>query len=465
MPFIKVNTQGVNGLCSSVRGVKNKNSECYSNLSRVKSNLQWKVQARSNISGRINTLQRRVNAQQCKLDAYIRVLQSASNTFYEKDRQISRDARDLTYELRRMRFLSANPLKTKRSSKSNAKIDEISKTNSLFNLGNDGLESIFLKFFKSTSSIIGGIGSITDKFDKTKAAANEFAFTSGILSYAGALVKTFGGKYKNGYDATANWFSLIKSSAKMESGIYKYYMKKLEVNDAFKLYSKSGNLINGVNIVGSVAGTISQAIKTVKTARDGNSSGSDIAASYIDLFSAGTSTIGTTQIISKYGKEILDYSKKKVVPVDAVGKKAAGAQLSLVTSIFDAGSSGVRKYGEVTEDGKFDLGDAGAIGMAAGINGLVSIVPGGSAVEGIIEATTGKNADDLVNGVLHEFDEIDTEAHNWLDEHQFVKSYLADESESRFLRNVVGCAVSAYSTIDHFQDLSTGWIKKLFDAA
>lgn len=463
MQFIKVNTQGVNGLCSYVRSIKNINSESYSNLNKVKSNLQWKVQSRSNICGRINSLKRMVNEQQSKLDAYIRVLQSVSSTFYEKDKQISRDANNLTYELRKMRFLSANPLNTKRSSKSKAKIDEISKVNALFNLNNDGAESIFLKFFESTSSIIGGIGSITDKFDKEK--GNEFAFTSGILSYAGTLVKTFTGKYKNGCDATANWFSLIKSSAKMESGIYKYYMKKLEVNDAFKLYSKSGNLINGVNIVGSVAGTISQAIKAVKTARDGNSSGSDIAASYIDLFSAGASTIGTTQIISKYGKEILDYSKKKVVPVDAVGKKAAGAKLSLVTSVFDACSSGVKKYGEVTEDGKFDLGDAGAVGMAAGINGLVSIVPGGSAIEGIIESTTGKNADDLVNGVLHEFDKIDTEAHNWLDEHQFVKSYLADESKNRFSRNVVGCAVAALSTYGHFQELSTGWIKKIFGVA
>lgn len=450
MPFIKVNTQGVNGLCSSVTGVKNKTDECYSNLSRVKNNLQWKVQAHSNISGRINSLQRRIAAQEDKLDAYIRILQAASNTFYEKDRQIGREAKKLTYELRKMRFLTANPLITKYSPKADVEIDIISRINDMFHLGNDGLKPIILRFFKGTSNGLKGLESLADN----ETMGNELKFMSGIFSYGEALVKTFTGKYTDGYDAISNILSLTDGSAKMESGLYKYYLNKLNADDAVKFYNKNSGFINGVSIFGGVVGTLGQAVKTIKTARNADSSGSEKAASYIDLIGKGAETVGNTHIISKYGQEIWDSIKKKVVPVDAVGKKAAGARLGVITSMIDAGSSGVRKYGEVTEDGKFDLGDAGAVGMSVGINGLVSVlskaVPGGDFIVGGIEAITGKDADDLTDCVLNEFDEIGDESDKWVEQHEDVRRFLADESKSRTLRNLVGCAIVVNRAVEHF---------------
>ena len=99
MAVIKANTDGINGLRTNVCTIRSKNNNCCTNISRVKNNLDWQVKAKSDISGRITTLQRRINNQQDDLDAYIRVLQSAITTYCDKDKDLSREIKNIIYQM------------------------------------------------------------------------------------------------------------------------------------------------------------------------------------------------------------------------------------------------------------------------------------------------------------------------------------------------------------------------------
>ena len=110
MPVIKVNTVGVAALKVSVGNVKLKTGECYSDLNRVKNNLDWEVKAKSNISDRIVNLQNRVNIQEEKLASLTRVMDTVINNFSEKDQYLSREAKELVYNMALCHVLGMIPI-------------------------------------------------------------------------------------------------------------------------------------------------------------------------------------------------------------------------------------------------------------------------------------------------------------------------------------------------------------------
>ena len=104
MSKIKANLDGISGFRANIKDIKSKASECSSNLGRTKQNLDWQIKAKSNISNRISHLQRRVNIQKDKLDSLLRVLNSATDTYGNKDSQLSREVKNIIYTLNSLKY-------------------------------------------------------------------------------------------------------------------------------------------------------------------------------------------------------------------------------------------------------------------------------------------------------------------------------------------------------------------------
>lgn len=465
MPMIKVNTAGVSGLCTNVRGVKSKNSECYSNLNRIKNNLDWQVKAKSNISGRISALQRRVSNQSDKLDAYIRVLETASGNFADKDRRIKNDVKGIIYNLKSINMLTGIRSKVKTLLKFHIESSLFAKINELFNSVSSNDSVMISNFISGSENAIDGISTILDKASIDEKLANELSFASGIVGYVGSVWDTVGGKHTNLYDAMASWFSLIKSSANTEKALYDYLLTTLNANEAMSLYNSKGGFVSNISNVGNVVGLIATGMESGKVFFSPDSSVPDKVVAAIDTIKAGGQTGAGFYISGKYGELIIDKTKNKLVASDLNGLKRFKGGVRLFTSILDSISSGVKKYEETTIDGEFDLGDAGAVGITAGVNGLVSIVPGGRIAEAVVESITGKNADDLADGICNEINQFGPLSKEWVDEHEVIKNYISDESNSKFMRNVAGCGAVVCTMFEHYNPEVIGWAERLFGAS
>ena len=180
-----------------------------------------------------------------------------------------------------------------------------------------------------------------------------------------------------------------------------------------KLDAKFGKTMIGLSIASDVAGIADSAIDTYKVFVDPESSAYDKAAETIkasdsflnlgkDVYIASQTSSKTLQFVSNAGgsskavNQILATEQKlKFTTSTAVTQKVknVGAGFTIGSAVVSGISSGVKQYGEVTEDGKFDMGDAGSVGMNFALSGLDSMA--NSVTLGLVDFDAEKVADDL----------------------------------------------------------------------
>lgn len=144
MANIKVNLHGMDDIRKSVKKIKSKTSDLISDLKRAKRNLDWRVKSKSNIEGRISSLQRRIETQENKLEAYMRIIDNAANDFENKDRMLSRETKNIVYSLKACQFTAVSKVRSN-SAYGSSIINSSENVNSIFNAN------------KSTSTSLGNL--------------------------------------------------------------------------------------------------------------------------------------------------------------------------------------------------------------------------------------------------------------------------------------------------------------------
>lgn len=300
---------------------------------------------------------------------------------------------------------------------------------------------------KTGLSFISKINKGIGKYGKN----NEADLSSSILSYLSTLTGIANSKSSSGLDITSYMLSLLKSSIKVEDGIYKYYEKTLHPYEVSKLDAKFGKTMIGLSIASDVAGIADSAIDTYKVFVDPESSAYDKAAETIkasdsflnlgkDVYIASQTSSKTLQFVSsasgssKAVNQILATEQKlKFTTSAAVTQKVKNVSAGFtIGSAFVSGiSSGVKQYGEVTEDGKFDMGDAGSVGMNFALSGLDSMA--NSVTLGLVDFDAEKVADDL-----------ESDADEFVRGDSWAAQYIRNQDNNVVLRFGVSVGAGAY---------------------
>lgn len=470
MGKIAINTETVSGL---KRTFKSKQSTCAGYSSRIitiKNNIDWRVLYRRGINTRLNSLQKRISRQTARLNACCAALDRTVQNMASADKQMQNEAKKIGYKLSRASSVMQIILNGGKSKRNKFITVPLAWQffAGLFGGSADGAAlsswALLKNWFISadatdvTDKLFGTVGSSLELIDKIQ-SSDDINFSSQIVKYVQAVHKCVTGDYEDGWDITSAMLSLVKTSANTEKGLYDYFTKILEPTEGLKLYQSKGNLIGGVAVAGSVLGFAGSAIETVKKFNDESASISDKLADYVSLIGSGTGVIGGAYKFEKYGSMVIDKEKNKLVVENAAGLKNATAAITIVQAGFDAVSGGIKKYGDVTEDGNFNLADAGEVGVAVGVKGLVSIVPGGKIVEAIVKNTTGKDSDDLVDFITDKAKEcgqnigeavieMRDNGKEWLIQHPDVNSYVNDSSKSKVARTITATAVSIKASVE-----------------
>lgn len=102
MAIIKVDTSGIEGLRQMVSALKNKTRETLDYILYCERNLDMNTASSERISARINALQKRIAAQQSKVEQYERALTSVNEKFSATDRLIKGKAKEVDYLLEKI---------------------------------------------------------------------------------------------------------------------------------------------------------------------------------------------------------------------------------------------------------------------------------------------------------------------------------------------------------------------------
>ena len=282
-------------------------------------------------------------------------------------------------------------------------------------------------------------------------------------------------KNSSGLDIVSDILSLFKSSIKVENGIYNYYEKTLHPYEMLKLDAKFGKLMNGLSIASDIAGIANSGIDTYNVFIDSESSAYDKAAKAIkasdsilslgkDVYIAFKTSTKTLQFVSSNGSskavnQILATEQKlKYTTSAAVAQKVknVGAAFTIGSAFLSGISSGVKQYGEVTEDGTFDVSDAGSVGLNFALSGLNSMV--NSVTFGLVDFNAESVADDL-----------ESDATEFVKGNSWAAKYIRNQENNVILRygvsvgagvyiigeNVVEGVANTAETIGSW--ISTGW--------
>lgn len=307
--------------------------------------------------------------------------------------------------------------------------------------------------------------------------------SSSILSYLGALYSFADSSHEFDINATSNMLSLFKSSVGVEEGIYKYYEKKLHPYEVLKLDARFGKTMTGISILSSVAGTANTSIETYKVFSDPNSTVYDKAAQSTEMLGAGFDLGGKVYITQHASTKTLQVinsasgSSKAINQILAnkqelkfTTSSAATSSISKVNTVLAVGgvatstiSGAIKQYGKVTEDGKFDMGDAGSVGVYASLGGLDKVCSG--LTFGLVSFDGEKVAADLENEV-DDFVKGNSWAAQYIrDENNDVLSrfgvsvgsgiYLLGKEVASGVANGVKAVADAGKTVGSW--ISTGW--------
>lgn len=473
MPYIKVNISKINGFGSSVTATRGRMNSIKSSFYSTGSALDWDVKACSSINSQINQINN-------ELEREIQILRrmgvffaDAAKKYTNADITGNKDIFVRTVKVPELflnmvgpsgmlKRLSKNDVTRimlkNRSVKLNTSVliddslrNRISKLIPLFTARNakkstytlpdvsDSNSDIVTRLYDFLSNALDGI----NKFAKD----DDITVSGGLVTYISSLYKYATGSYEDGWDIASGTLSMVKNSAKLEDGIYKYYINTLKTNEAFALYNKWGGTINKINIFSNLVGFGGTTIDTVKTITDENSKWYDSTSQFIKLVGAGINTIGSTYITEKFGKMVISASTPgknqilavpKLVNADASGLKNATGWLTLVDSILSASSSGIKKYGKVSEDGSVDMADWGEIGIAFACNGLAKM-PVVNIVSGITEASTGATVDDLADKIIETAQGVGTGIGNitneWLNKHEAMRKAVRSPDGNTLIKS------------------------------
>lgn len=299
-----------------------------------------------------------------------------------------------------------------------------------------GFLKAFAKFMKSD---------FMKKYNNGKSTDAEL--TASVLSYITGLYTFFTSDSKSPSDLVNSGLKLTKSSTSMWSGLYKYYESSLNSASplqASRLGKKFQKTSGIVSLVGSLCGFSADAINTFNLFMSGDAeahekvqqilkntgSGLDVAKSIVTL-QWGQKSL-TRTVTAKYQWAASSANSAKFAKASTV--------IAVAGVVVDTGQGFASRYGDVTADGTFDMGDIGEVGISGSVRGLTSIV--NTATFGISDALgLSDKADDITDGIL-EF--ADTKGVGFVQRHEFSSAYVRgaqgmmdyanDESHNVFAR-------------------------------
>lgn len=299
------------------------------------------------------------------------------------------------------------------------------------------------EFFKFISSIVGAAGKIGN--------SNEASLGKSILSYLSTVCGVASTGCDTETDVTSEMLSLLKSSGKTWTDLYKYYEKTLNPYEASKLADRFSPTATNVSIGSSIAGLINEGVKTYRSFVDSESTAYDDAAQALKLLGATGEFGGNAYIASQASTKTLQFvssfdgSKTAVNQILAtdqtlkyttsktVTKKISNAQAGIAVGnvVISTVSGGVKRYGEVSEDGSVDVQDAASIGLYSSLSGLDTVA--NSLTFGIVDFDSEGVAADL-----------ESDADEFVQGESWAAQYIRDTENNIVLRFGVSVGSAAY---------------------
>lgn len=308
----------------------------------------------------------------------------------------------------------------------------------------DSWYKVYIKNIESTIKTIAAIDKKTKKLDSSSMISN-------IASYVGTLCGIVDNKPKSGSEVISSWLKLGKSSIKVEKGIYDYFIKTLTPYEASKLGEKygKGNIV--LSAISSVAEIGENSVKMHDVMVDENSNAYDkvgqainVGGSLADFYGklkiakmSGTKSLRIVNNLEGCSKGVKNQilateSSLKYTTAATVGKKISTA--STYIDIFDAGvsavSSGVKRYGQVSKDGKVDIVDGASVGIYSATNGLSKLAS--SVTFGVVSFDGDKTAKELEDDVT-----------NMVNSNSKLVQYIGNKNNPIVLRGLAaGCGAA-----------------------
>lgn len=270
-----------------------------------------------------------------------------------------------------------------------------------------------IKAEKSILKIASAGLNLIGKQKKDQDATLVASILSYLSSVCGVAAKDTSGKK----GAVSNFLSMFKASGKMELGLYKYYEKKLAPFDVMRLDKKFGKTMTGISIATKFASAVDETIDTVNVFKNNSSNAYDKSAQVLEMtgsfFGFGADTYKATLASQKYLRyvnKISSSSNKKIVnqilvdthelkytTSEAVGKKISniGTAVAVADVAVSTVSGGVKRFGEVSKDGKVDLQDSASVGVYGSLSGLNTVAS--SLTFGVVHFDSENVAKDLEN--------------------------------------------------------------------
>ncbi|WP_455721601.1 hypothetical protein [Agathobacter sp.] len=275
----------------------------------------------------------------------------------------------------------------------------------------DSWYKIYIKNIESAIKTIAAIDKKTKKSDKS-------SLISDIASYIGTLCGLVDEKPKNSSEIITSWLKLGKSSIKVEKGLYDYFIKTLNPYEASKLADKfgKGNIV--LSAISGIAGVGEDGVKMHDVLVDENSNIYDkisqtvsLGGSIADLFGkvkiatmSGTKSLRIISNIEGTSKGAINQilvtdQSVKYTTSKAMGKKIANANnwLTLAEVCVASSASGIKRFGEVSKDGKVDIKDGASVGIYSATNGLSKLAS--SVTLGVVSFDGDETAKELENDV------------------------------------------------------------------
>lgn len=300
---------------------------------------------------------------------------------------------------------------------------------------------------KTRLNLLSGINKNIGKYGDNE----ELTLSSSVLGYLSKLCGVATSNSKSGLDITSNFLSLFESSVEVEKGIFDYYEKTLHPYEAMKLDGRFGKTILGLNFVSSFLGATNEGIGTYQVFVDPNSSAFDKAAQSLKMgdsvFDFGGNTyiayqasnkslqfISSASGSSKAVNQILATDQTLKYTTSSVATKnisKVGTALAIGSVVTSTASSGIKRYGEVSADGKLDVVDVASVGVYGSLSGLNTVTS--SLTFGVVSFDSEKVASDLEN-----------ESSEFVKGDSWAAQYIRNQDNNAVLRFGVSVGSGAY---------------------
>lgn len=296
------------------------------------------------------------------------------------------------------------------------------------------------------SKDIHGILSIVGKYGGEENAT----VTSKLLNYLAALCGIVTNDDASSSDIASSLLELIEASGNLETGLYNYYENKLPVFEAAKLDGKFGKTMIGLSVLTELISAANTGVDTYKIFTDPNSSIYDKSSQAINMggsiFDVGIKSYMAVQAGDKYLRVVSSAgNNSKIVnqilmteqSVQYTTSSAVTKNISKAATAVAVGdvaistvASGVKRFGEVTEDGELSGADVGSVGVHASLSGLNTVTS--TLTFGIVNFDSEEVAADL-----------ETEVDNYVQGDSWEAQYVRDKDNNAILRFGVSVGMGA----------------------